>query len=60
VAADQRFVAEPLRPRRGAALMASRRAHQPAEARPLPLVQPIVPVLRAEPFDDPAYLFEPK
>jgi ATP-dependent DNA ligase len=27
---------------------------------PLPLVEPIVPVLRAEPFDDPAYLFEPK
>jgi bifunctional non-homologous end joining protein LigD len=28
--------------------------------RTLPLVEPIVPVLRAEPFDDPAYLFEPK
>jgi bifunctional non-homologous end joining protein LigD len=26
----------------------------------LPLIQPVVPVLRAEPFDDPAYLFEPK
>ena len=26
----------------------------------LPLVDPIVPVLRDQPFDDPAYLFEPK
>jgi bifunctional non-homologous end joining protein LigD len=26
----------------------------------LPLVEPIVPVLRDQPFDDPAYLFEPK
>jgi bifunctional non-homologous end joining protein LigD len=26
----------------------------------LPFVEPIVPVRRAEPFDDPAYLFEPK
>ncbi len=26
----------------------------------LPLVTPIVPVLRDQPFDDPAYLFEPK
>jgi bifunctional non-homologous end joining protein LigD len=26
----------------------------------LPLVEPIVPVLRGQPFDDPAYLFEPK
>ena len=26
----------------------------------LPLVDPIVPVLRGQPFDDPAYLFEPK
>jgi bifunctional non-homologous end joining protein LigD len=26
----------------------------------LPLVAPIVPVLRDQPFDDPAYLFEPK
>lgn len=26
----------------------------------LPLVQPIVPVLRGVPFDDPAWLFEPK
>jgi hypothetical protein len=26
----------------------------------LPLVQPIVPVLRGAPFDDPAWLFEPK
>ncbi|HEX3233489.1 MAG TPA: hypothetical protein VHR41_04800 [Gemmatimonadales bacterium] len=26
----------------------------------LPPVEPIVPVARAEPFDDPAYLFEPK
>jgi bifunctional non-homologous end joining protein LigD len=26
----------------------------------LPLVEPIVPVLRAPAFDDPAYLFEPK
>jgi bifunctional non-homologous end joining protein LigD len=26
----------------------------------LPLVEPIVPVLRDWPFDDPAYLFEPK
>ena len=26
----------------------------------LPLVEPIVPVARAEPFDDPEYLFEPK
>ena len=25
----------------------------------LPLVTPIVPVLRDQPFDDPAYLFEP-
>jgi ATP-dependent DNA ligase len=40
--------------------MASRRAQQPPPARPLPLVDPIVPVLRAEAFDDPAYLFEPK
>jgi bifunctional non-homologous end joining protein LigD len=27
---------------------------------PLPLVEPIVPVLHDQPFDDPAYLFEPK
>jgi ATP-dependent DNA ligase len=26
----------------------------------LPLVEPIVPVARGVPFDDPAYLFEPK
>jgi bifunctional non-homologous end joining protein LigD len=26
----------------------------------LPLIQPIVPVLRGVPFDDPAWLFEPK
>lgn len=26
----------------------------------LPLVDPIVPVLRDQPFDDPTYLFEPK
>jgi bifunctional non-homologous end joining protein LigD len=26
----------------------------------LPIVEPIVPVLRVQPFDDPAYLFEPK
>ena len=26
----------------------------------LPLVAPIVPALRDQPFDDPAYLFEPK
>src|SRR5215216_6730118 len=26
----------------------------------LPLVTPIVPLLRDQPFDDPAYLFEPK
>lgn len=26
----------------------------------LPLVQPIVPVLRGAPFDDPAWVFEPK
>jgi ATP-dependent DNA ligase len=26
----------------------------------LPLITPIVPVLRDRPFDDPAYLFEPK
>jgi ATP-dependent DNA ligase len=26
----------------------------------LPLVAPIVPVLRDQPFDDSAYLFEPK
>ena len=26
----------------------------------LPLVAPIVPILRDQPFDDPAYLFEPK
>lgn len=26
----------------------------------LPLVEPIVPVLRSVPFDDPAWLFEPK
>ena len=26
----------------------------------LPLVAPIVPVLRAQPFDDPSYVFEPK
>jgi ATP-dependent DNA ligase len=26
----------------------------------LPLVEPIVPVLRAPAFNDPAYLFEPK
>jgi ATP-dependent DNA ligase len=26
----------------------------------LPLVEPIVPVLRDQPFEDPAYLFEPK
>jgi ATP-dependent DNA ligase len=26
----------------------------------LPLVEPIVPVLRDRPFEDPAYLFEPK
>ena len=26
----------------------------------LPLVTPIVPMLREQPFDDPAYLFEPK
>jgi bifunctional non-homologous end joining protein LigD len=26
----------------------------------LPLVEPIIPVARALPFDDPAYLFEPK
>jgi bifunctional non-homologous end joining protein LigD len=26
----------------------------------LPMVEPIVPAARAEPFDDPAYLFEPK
>jgi ATP-dependent DNA ligase len=26
----------------------------------LPLVTPIVPVLRDQSFDDPAYLFEPK
>jgi bifunctional non-homologous end joining protein LigD len=26
----------------------------------LPLVEPIIPVDRAEPFDDPGYLFEPK
>jgi len=26
----------------------------------LPLVEPVVPVLRDRPFDDPAYLFEPK
>ena len=26
----------------------------------LPLVQPIVPVLRGAPFDDPDWLFEPK
>jgi bifunctional non-homologous end joining protein LigD len=26
----------------------------------LPLVEPIVPVLRDQPFDDPGYLFEPK
>jgi ATP-dependent DNA ligase len=26
----------------------------------LPLVEPIIPVLRGVPFDDPAWLFEPK
>jgi ATP-dependent DNA ligase len=27
---------------------------------PLPLVEAIIPVLRDQPFDDPAYLFEPE
>jgi ATP-dependent DNA ligase len=32
----------------------------PGRSRTLPLVEPIIPVARGVPFDDPAYLFEPK
>jgi bifunctional non-homologous end joining protein LigD len=32
----------------------------PGRSRTLPVVEPIVPVARGVPFDDPAWLFEPK
>ena len=33
---------------------------RPAPVRPLPRIEPIAPVLRAAPFDDPGSVFEPK
>ena len=53
-----------MRPLRGGGQRRARRGLPEAPCRhdrtTLPLVQPIVPVLRGVPFDDPAWLFEPK